>query len=185
MAIQSALTQPPGLIKAVIAGYPMTDLASSWYTTASSTKSPKGALQMNISIFKSHIAAMEPGKIITNDLPTKRIPLAITILQHGLYRHLLGNSDSLYPLKLVDAKKGDEKVPFLFFYHGKVDSFVPCEQTEEFLRRWIRKFGTGSAVGIFVEGQDHGFDQHATLDTPWLRGGLKEMNESIQRQNLS
>ena len=66
---------------------------------------------------------------------------------------------------------GEEKVPFLFAMHGTEDSAVPAEETRKFTQAWEEKFGKGSVVAKFQEGE-HGFDGHVEYEAPWLQEGL-------------
>lgn len=171
LAIQSGLMKPD-LVKAVIAAYPMTYLDSPYYTVATTDKSPMGAPQLPREVLDAHLASTKT--IATGAFPPERMPLALVILQHGLYPKYMGDDDAFYPAKTVEKMT---KAPFLFLYHGSEDSAVPCEQSRDFVKLWGSKFGDQSVVGKFEPG-DHGFDGTATLETEWLKHGLSEVTKT-------
>ncbi|KAE8449662.1 hypothetical protein EG329_007992 [Mollisiaceae sp. DMI_Dod_QoI] len=175
LAIQSGLMKP-NLIKAIIAAYPMTYLDSPWYSTPSTSKSPFGSPQIPLQVLSEHQARIVPGTIISSATPPARLPLAMVTLQQGLFSKFLGEEEEIY-LDRVLAKKGGEakggKGPFLWVFHGMGDSAVPWEQSVRFLGEWKGRFGEGSAVGEWREGE-HGFDGTATVEgDEWLRRGLE------------
>ncbi|KAL2067506.1 hypothetical protein VTL71DRAFT_1931 [Oculimacula yallundae] len=178
LAIQAGLKRPD-LIKAVIAAYPMTYLERPWYAVASTDKSPLGAPQLPRAVLDQHIASLEPGAIFTGMFPPARMELALPVLQHGLFPQILGTDESLYPAKILEKMKGDEKVPFLFLMHGTEDTAVPCEHSVDFVRAWGEKFGNGSVLGKFESGE-HGFDATATIETPWLKEGLEAVSQALK-----
>lgn len=170
LAIQSGLMRPD-LIKAVIGAYPMTYLDSPWYAEASTTKSPFGAPQMPRELIDNHISSITPGQIFTGAFPPARMDIALPTLQHGLFPQIMGTDDSLYPAKVLETFKGDEKVPFLYIFHGKDDTAVPCSHSVKLFEAWKAKFGDESVVAKFESGE-HGFDGEASLETPWMKDGL-------------
>jgi acetyl esterase/lipase len=133
LAIQSGLIRPD-LVKAVIACYPMTYLDNPWYAVASTTKSPFGAPQMPRALIDNHIASLTQGKIFTGAFPPARMDIALTILQHGLFPEVMGTDESLFPAKVLERMKGEEKVPFLYVFHGTEDTAVPCEDS---VKLWV------------------------------------------------
>jgi acetyl esterase/lipase len=169
LAIQSGLTRPD-LVKAVVAAYPMTYLDSDWYRVASTTKSPRGAPQVPKAVWEDHVKGTPEGKIFTGVFPPDRIMLAISLLQSGGFVGL-GDDDSLFPDRVLDKLSTNQKVPFLFAFHGTEDTAVPCEQTQKFVGKWEEKFGKGSVVGKWEKG-DHGVDGETPLEEPWLQEGL-------------
>ncbi|KAG4428943.1 hypothetical protein IFR05_015576 [Cadophora sp. M221] len=176
LAIQSGLMRRD-LIKAVVAAYPMTYLDRSWYSVASTDKSPFGAPQIPRAVLDQHLAAMEPGKIVTGKFPPARMDIALPIVQGGLFPQIMGTDESFYPGRTVEKMKGNEKVPFLFLMHGTEDTAVPCEHSVDFVKVWEEKFGKGSVVGKFESGE-HGFDGTATLETPWMKDALVRVTKA-------
>ncbi|KUJ17425.1 alpha/beta-hydrolase [Mollisia scopiformis] len=161
----------PQFIKAVIAAYPMTYIDSDWYSKASTDKSPFGTPQLPRKILDDHIAAIKPGSIVTKATPPARLPLGMVALQQGLFGELIGSDESLRLEKVLVKKSAGEKMPYLYIFHGKGDSAVPCEQSEQFLKEWKAKFGEDSAIGEFQEGE-HGFDGESSLEDEWMQRGL-------------
>ena len=154
----------------------MTYLDSPWYSQASSTKSPFGAGQLPKELLHGHMEAMQKGKIVTGAFPPDRMPLCLCALQQGAITTLLGEDDSLFLDRVAKKLEPREKVPFLFLYHGTEDSGVPCDQSRRFVQDWKERFGEHSGTGAFVPG-DHGFDESSTLETDWLKAGLKSVTE--------
>lgn len=176
LAIQSGLLRPD-FVKAVMAAYPMTYVDSEWYTVASTGKNPNGAPEIPKSVFEEHVRGMQEGNIVSGAFPPERLQLTMSILQSGGFTGL-GNDDSLFPARVLEKMSGEEKVPFLFAFHGTGDRAVPCEDTRRFVGKWVEKFGEGSVVGRFLEGEDHGFDVNAKLDDAWLQEGLVPVTEA-------
>lgn len=169
LAIQSGLTRRD-LVKAVVAAYPMTYIDSPWYCVASTTKSPNGAPQIPKAVFEEHVKNTPEGKIVTGAFPPERLPLTLSILQSGGFVGL-GNDDSLFIDRVLQKTSIDEDFPHLFLFHGTEDRAVPCDEAQRFVEKWADKFGKGSVVGKFVDG-DHGFDAETSLDDPWMKEGL-------------
>lgn len=176
LAIQAGLMRPQ-LVKAVIAAYPVTYWDSDWYSKASTDKSPFGAPQLPRSVIDDHVASIKPGTIVTKATPPARLPIAMAALQHGLFGKLLGEGDSLRPDRVLAKMSKEEKVPYLYVYHGKQDSAVPCEQSVRYLGEWKDKFGEESAIGEFQDGE-HGFDGEAKLEDKWMQRGLKGVTKA-------
>lgn len=115
--------------------------------------------------------------IVSSATPPARIPLALAILQQGVLTTMLGTDKYLFPLRVLEEIKQQEKMPFVFTFHGMNDRAVPHEGTEKFVRLWKEKFGEESIEGYFLEG-DHGVDEHETLETEWLKAGLEKVTKA-------
>ena len=164
LGIQSALTQPAGSIRAVIAAYAMIDMASPFGSH------PFGRETLPVSILDDHIAAMKAGEVITGTPPPgpERLELAIAIVQHDRFPQLMGRDRSLYPLEVV---KSARTFPSLFIYHGTEDSSVDVANTKDFVAE-VKKILDQDKLMVKLEPGDHGFDSTASLSTPWLKEGL-------------
>jgi acetyl esterase/lipase len=173
LAIQSGLMRRD-FVRAVVATYPMTYVDSPWYAVASTTKRPFGAPQVPRSVLDEHLSRMEKGRVVSGAFPMERMEIALVLLQQGLWTGRFGEDDSLFPARTLEKMQKGEKVPFLLAMHGKDDTAVPHEETERFVREWKAKFGEERALGVFEPGE-HGFDGEATLETEWLKDGLKEV----------
>ncbi|PMD37240.1 alpha/beta-hydrolase [Hyaloscypha variabilis F] len=176
LAIQAGLMRPD-LVKAVIASYPMTYIDSPWYAEPGD-KHPFGIPTLDKKeILDKYLASMDRGKIVTESDPYARLPLAIAALQNGLFPDILGRGDEVYPARVLAKMSGTEKVPFLFAMHGTEDSAVPVEETRKFTQAWEEKFGKGSVVAEFKEGE-HGFDGQVEYEAPWLQNGLNGVTKA-------
>ncbi|KAK4695268.1 hypothetical protein P7C71_g2455, partial [Lecanoromycetidae sp. Uapishka_2] len=171
LAVQSAITQPPGTFKAIIAGYPMLDFKSPFFTQHY-TKRPFGrADELPASIIDEHIATRKPGEIVSAILSPKRIELAVAVVQHGRFPDMLQSNDtSLYPIETLDSAKS--YFPPLFIYHGLNDSAVEVAGTLEFMRKYREVMPEDKMLVKLVPGE-HGFDSTLELDEPWLKEGLE------------
>lgn len=176
LAIQSGLLRSD-IVKAVIAAYPVTYIDSEWYSMASTDKSPFGTLQLPRQILDKHIAAIKPGSIVSSATPPDRLPLGIVTLQQGLFSQLFGEDDSFHPDRVLAKKSAGEKVPYLYVFHGKGDSAIPCEQSVQFVGEWQAKFGKDSATGEYQEGE-HGFDGEVPLEAEWMQRGLSGVTKA-------
>jgi len=175
LALQSALLNR-GLIKAVVAAYPMIYLDSAWYSLPSDTKSPFGTPQLPKQILDEHIKHIEKGTTVTEG-GMERMSLAISAVQGGRFKELLGEEESIYLDRVLNTVGEGEKVPFLFALHGKGDSAVPVEETEKWVGEWKAKFGEQSA-SLAVEEGDHGFDHDVKLETEWVKRGLEGVTKA-------
>jgi acetyl esterase/lipase len=171
LAIQSAITQPYGSIRAFIPSYPLVDLEAHWFTKAF-TKAPFGTPMLDPTIIDSHVNSMIPSTIISDVEPPARMPLAITILQQGRFPEFLGFDPRLYPMKTIETL---DRFPFTFIFHGADDSAVPVEGSQKFASRIRQKFSE-DVVHIYIGPGEHGFDSNATLETGWLKEGLDKVS---------
>lgn len=176
LAIQSALLHPEIKLRAVIAAYPVLDVTSPFFTEAyPKTLFDVTPAMLPPSLVDEHIAKIAPGAVVADAAPfPERNGLAIAIVQTGRYLEMLGGDARLQPFKNLEAFRGD--LPFIFTYHGRQDSAVPAEGTErwEELLRKVRKDGKWKVS--YADGE-HGLDADATLETPWLKEGLEEVEK--------
>lgn len=171
LAVQSAITQPAGTFKAVIAGYPMLDFKSPFFTQHYEKRPFGRADELPSSMIDDHIAAVKPGEIISAILSPKRIDLAVAAVQHGRFPEMLQSNDtSLYPLETLESAK--TYFPPLFIYHGVNDSAVEAEGTRRFLEKYKEVMPEGKVL-VKLEPGEHGFDSVVGLDEPWLKEGLE------------
>lgn len=171
LAIQSAVTQPYGSIRAFIPSYPLVDLEADWFTKAF-TKAPFGTPMLDPSIVHSHVKSIIPGTVISDAEPPIRMPLAIATLQQGRFSEFVGSDPQLYPMKTIEMI---DRLPFIFIFHGADDSAVPVEGSQKFASR-IRQRFSEEVVHIYVGPGEHGFDSTATLETDWLKVGLDKVS---------
>lgn len=175
LAVQSALLFPRKGFKAVIASYPILDVASRFFTEAYE-KPMIGFPQISSTIIDEHLAAMKPGAVVATDPadPPARFPLATAAVQYGKYLEWLGSDERLQPFKNLEKFEGE--LPFMFMFHGREDTAVPVEGMEKWeqLLTKIRKDGKWK---VTYQDGEHGFDAVANLETPWLKEGLTEVEK--------
>ncbi|MCJ1251764.1 hypothetical protein MMC30_009002 [Trapelia coarctata] len=164
LAIQSAITQPAGSIKTLVGLYPQLDMRSAFYTTKYE-KSIFGMPMLPTDLVDKHIAATEPGTVVTSAIPPSRIDLACAMVQNGRMLEFLGDDRVLFPVEMV---KEVESMPPTLILHGRDDSAVPVEGSERFVEAFKGKHPE-TPVWLNVQPGDHGFDGEATLETEWLR----------------
>ena len=172
LSIQSGLSQPVGFIKAVIATYPVIDWESKYFTEASE-KIVQGAPILPASVVENHLRSMQPGMIITSAEPPWRVDLCLSSLQQGRIGEFFGTDERLLPLNRLD-KVID--MPYILIFHGRDDSAVPIEGSYKFVEKARERFWDDKIL-LHVEPGDHGFDAVATLETPWLKEGLKHVTK--------
>ncbi|OBT67671.1 hypothetical protein VE03_03550 [Pseudogymnoascus sp. 23342-1-I1] len=169
ISIVSALSQPAGLIKAVISTYPFITLSPK------RTKPIFGAPVLSTSILEDHLDSIIPGKIITEATPPDRINIAIAIAQQELFPKYYGTDERHDAWKLLE-KAND--IPYTFILHGAEDSAVPVDGSIEWVAAVKDRLGQGKVQLHIEPGADHGFDNETTLETPWLQEGLKGITEN-------
>ena len=172
LSIQSGLSQPVGFIKAVIATYPVIDWESEYFTEASE-KFIQGVPIPPSSVIENHLKAMQPGTIITSVEPPRRMDLCLSSLQQGRLGEFFGTDESLLPLKRLDKAI---YIPYIFILHGRDDSTVPVEGSYKFVEKMRERFWDDKIL-LHVEPGDHGFDVMVSLETPWLKEGLKQVTK--------
>lgn len=170
LAIQSAITQPAGTFKAVVAGYPMLDFKSPFFTQHYDKRPFGRPDELPSSIIDEHVAGMKPGEIVSAVLSPNRIELAVACVQHGRFPEMLFSHDSsLYPVETLESAQA--YFPPLFIYHGLNDSAVEVEGTRKFVEKCKQVLPEGKVL-VKLEPGEHGFDGMVELDEPWMKEGL-------------
>ena len=82
LAMQSAITQPAGSIKAVIGLYPQLDMRDHFFN-AKFEKRIFGMPMLPTEIVDAHVAAMAPGAVVTSAYLPARLDLACSMVQNG------------------------------------------------------------------------------------------------------
>ncbi|KAI9847046.1 MAG: hypothetical protein M1838_001058 [Thelocarpon superellum] len=167
LAIQSALTQPAGKIKAVIAGYPMLDIKSPWFMEPLPNRS-YGSTPLTSSIVDYHMLQMKEGDVVSGVDPPARVDLFRAAFQYGRIFFMLGLDKSLFPVEVLESVTS---CPPLFIFHGLDDTVVEVKGTKVFQEKFGNVLPNGKIMVKYEPG-DHGFESKAALDTPWLREGL-------------
>lgn len=169
IALISALSQPPGFIKAVISTYPFITLSPR------RTKPIFGTAVLPTSVLQDHLDSIQPGKIITEATPPDRINVAIAIAQQELFPRYYGTDEKHDAWKLLE-KASD--LPYTFIFHGSEDSAVPVDGSIEWVAAVENRLGQGKVKLHIEQGAEHGFDDETPLEAPWLQEGLKEVTEN-------
>ena len=172
LAVQSALTQPTGSIKAVICHCPMLDIRDPYYSTK--LEKPLLGMQMQpIEVMDAHVAAMTPGAVVTSATPPSRSDIMCSMVRNGRLLEFFGESKELCPLEMVTLAG---HMPATFILHGNEDSAVPVSGSERFVEA-LKKTLPGSAIRLDVRPGDHGFDGDATLKEEWLKEDVEFITE--------
>lgn len=186
LAMQLALSYPSHIC-AVIGAYPILDLKSRFYTEAY-PKPIIGVPNLSNDIIEKHLAALRDSRfspsIVTAADPPERLRLAFSIFQNGRLFEFLrpGDGDGdprFFPMDRVKhlAVVGRLELPPLFLFHGKQDSAVPAEGTTKFASL-LQGLGHKGDVKVYVQDGDHGFDYNATVETGWLKDGLRMISNA-------
>ena len=164
LAMQSAITQPAGSIKAVIGLYPQLDMRDQFYNTTFE-KRLFGMLMMRTEIVDAHVAAMAPGPVVTSAYLPSRLDIACSMVQNGRVMEFLGKAKELFPVEMVELV---ESMPAVLIVHGSEDTVVPVARSKRFVKALKRRL-PGSAVRLDVRARDHGFDGDATMKEERLK----------------
>lgn len=163
LAMQSALTQPAGSIKAAIGLYPQLDIRDPFFNTEFE-KLLFGMPMLPNEILDAHVATLTPGAVMTSAYPPARLDLACAMVQNGRVLEFLGTGEELFPVELVAHA---ESMPAVLILHGHEDSVVPVAGSLRFVEALKKKLPE-SAVKLDVRPGDHGFDGDAKLEEQWL-----------------
>lgn len=164
LAVQSALTQPIGSIKAVLGLYPQLDVGDDFYNTKF-TKLLFGMPMLPNELIDTHVAATTQGAVVSSAIPPFRVDLACAIVQNGRVLEFLGSDEALLPVEMVGKV---DSLPPVLILHGKEDSSVPVVGSERFVEAFKKKHPS-TPVKLSIHSGDHGFDGEARLDTEWLK----------------
>ena len=172
LAMQSALTQPAGSIKAVIGLYPELDLRDDFFNRKFE-KHLFGTPMLPSEIVDEHVAAMAPGAVVTSAYLPSRLDIACSMVQNGRVVEFLGESKELFPAEMVALV---ESMPAVLIVHGREDPVVPVVGSERFVEALKKKLPR-SAVRLDIRPGAHGFDGDATMEEKWLKEDVKFITE--------
>ena len=145
LSIQSALGSSGGIVKASIATYPVLDIKARFFTEEYDKgilglpTIPKGVLANHLKTVEEHAKA-GPKSIVSSAVPPARQPVAMSIIQQGLYAKMLGEERILYPLERIEDVE-ENGVPPILIIHGQQDSAVPVEGSRKWAEKASEKFG--------------------------------------------
>ena len=164
LAIQSAIMQPAGSIKAVIGLYPQLDMRDPFYNTKFE-KRLFGMPMLPTEVVDAHVEAMAPGAVVTSAHLPARLDLACSMVQNGRVTEFLGEAKDLFPVEMVATV---ESMPAVLILHGSEDTAVPVAGSKRFVEA-LKSRLPGSAVRLDVRPGEHGFDGDATMKEEWLK----------------
>ncbi|KAK4507500.1 hypothetical protein PRZ48_001235 [Zasmidium cellare] len=172
-ALQAALLHP-SKIRAIIAHYPMIDLAAPHFSSQHEKDifSPPRP-QADSSILTSYVENLTGEEVVPNRTPPEGEMNVLIILQQGLYPKYFGPDPRLYPLEQLEKA---ETFPPTWILHGTGDSVVPVEGTrvfEEAFRERGEREGWGPLKVTYREGAEHGFDLREGDEDGWRREGVQ------------
>jgi acetyl esterase/lipase len=162
MAIQSGLVRPKGEIKAVLAQYPMIDDVRS---KPNSETPPE-------SIIDEHLAAVQPGSVVSSAVPPSRGSLEVALRRHRRFNDYFGTGKHMWPLTAIEDAK---YLPPIYILHGEQDSICVVEDSKEFVEK-ARTILPDAELKLDVrDGNcDHGFEIAMKEDEEeWLQTSLK------------
>ncbi|KAF2000505.1 alpha/beta-hydrolase [Amniculicola lignicola CBS 123094] len=171
MALQSALSTPKGMIKAVIAQYPMTQgLTRKRTATFFDRPAPPD------SVLEEHLANMKPGDIVSGAFPPARLDMSYTIAATKRWYEFFGpdSGSDLHPITRIETAKF---FPPTVIFHGEDDSAVAIADSRAFVKKVGEVLGneTQETVRLFARPGEHGFDSEFMEDDEgcgWLKEGL-------------
>jgi len=172
-AIYAALTQPQGLIKAVIATYPY-------------LREPKGGRTKKIfgqenvpkEVLEAFLKSEKAKEIVSSIVPPGRLPIALSIAQQGRKDEFLGDEQTFGVFAVLEKRDVREGWPKMVIFHGLDDTAVPVDGSVDFEAKVREKFGEGH-LKLVLEKGEHGFDKEADLkETGWLKEGLEGIAEA-------
>ena len=164
LAMQSAIRQPAGSIKAVIGLYPQLDMRDPFYNTKFE-KRLFGMPMLPTEVVDAHVAAMAPGAVVTSAHLPSRLDLACSMVQNGRVTEFLGETKDLFPVEMVALVNS---MPAVLILHGSEDSAVQVAGSKRFVEA-LKERLPESAVRLDVRSGDHGFDGNATMKEEWLK----------------
>lgn len=164
LAVQSALTQPAGSIKAVIGLYPQLDMRDSFFNTKFENQL-FGMPMLPTEIVDAHVAAMAPRAVVTSAYPPSRLDVACSMVQNGRVVEFLEESKELFPVEMVALA---EHMLAVMIFHGSEYSLVPVSGRKRFVEALKKKL-PGSAIRLDVRPGEHGIDGDATLEEKRLK----------------
>ncbi|KAE9372865.1 alpha/beta-hydrolase [Stipitochalara longipes BDJ] len=151
LAIQSALSQGHK-VAACMASYAPIDLKIPFFTTAYE-RSMVGFPMQPADMVEKHITSLKGEEVVLTASPPVRLDLAFASIQQGKYVELLGSDASLFPMERLDTVKD---IPRL----------------EAFVERLKATHPDVKVLYTVVDGEEHGIDAKASLDTPWLKESM-------------
>ncbi|KAH7392265.1 Alpha/Beta hydrolase protein [Phaeosphaeria sp. MPI-PUGE-AT-0046c] len=169
MALMSALTQPQGKFKAVLAQYPMTN-----YLRAEIADTFFGAPTPKPEIIQQHIDSIVPGTVLSSAVPPARFGLSWALAAYGKFLDYF-DKEKMWP---IDKIEDVQAMPPTWIIHGGTDSAVDVKDSQEFVKKWTDREVRGEVKLSVLPGKDHGFDADVKeSEEEWLKEGLGWVEE--------
>ncbi|GAM90459.1 hypothetical protein ANO11243_085030 [Dothideomycetidae sp. 11243] len=198
LAMQLTLSHPRD-IHGLICCYPMLEVESDFYNTASE-KTIAGVPNLDPRLLEDHLVQIRSSATVpTEAYPPDRLALSFVVVQTGRFLEFLTRGkeryeveayERLFPLRRLqnerdaDGEARGANLPPMFIFHGEQDSAVPCGGTNLFEER-LRAFRSAARLRVSLQSGDHGFDARASTETPWLKQGLHEVVNGWLRSGTS
>ncbi|KAJ5649989.1 uncharacterized protein N7484_003712 [Penicillium longicatenatum] len=179
MVSQSMFLHPEINIRAAIMAYPMINLRDRFW--AEKYEKPIfGLPTLPYEIVESHLKSLPANAVFTTDgdiekkVELLRPPLAIAIVQHGKYLDFFGRDTELFPFE--NLPRAERVPPFVWLFHGRQDSAVPCSGSEKFVSE-VQKHKPDVHVRLDLKDGEHGFDtdDKVTISEGWMKEGVTEL----------
>ena len=172
MAAHSAMMTAKGRVTAMLLTYPMTSwLRRKVASTFMGSPAP-GPERIG-----EYLAKIVPGETVSSFTPTYRMDLSYALSAYGRWREFFGTTHGLLPIEAIEHAT---HFPPTYIIHGRQDTAVSVEDTLAFKEKVGRVLGkeVGDSVRVELQDGDHGFEvELMEHDTPWLREGLKWVEE--------
>ncbi|KAK7214212.1 hypothetical protein V2G26_021390 [Clonostachys chloroleuca] len=161
-------------IRAVTASYPLVDDKSPHFTEAYD-KPMFGVPHLPVSLWDEHEARLKAHEIppvISADPQLTRGELMFSAIQNGKFKDLFPSDER--PYHILEKLEDGGRFPRggVFVWHGKGDTVVPVEGSVK-LSELLAAVDPDLPFTLAIQEGDHGFDEKASLDEPWMEEGLK------------
>ncbi|TIA30215.1 alpha/beta-hydrolase [Aureobasidium pullulans] len=166
LAIQSSLLRPSAGIKAVISQYGMLDNKIPHFTQKGQ-KHMAGAPQQPESEVDDYLQDMQKGAVRTETHPWEMWLFICAAVQAGRYLEFLGDGVGVHA---IDNLETAERVPACWIIHGKEDSLVPIEASNNFVDK-LKQTHPATPLRYTIQPGEHGFDGAVTMDEDWVKEG--------------
>ncbi|KAI9735952.1 MAG: hypothetical protein M1834_001418 [Cirrosporium novae-zelandiae] len=165
LSIQSALLFPDAHISLVISQYGMLDIGNPCYNSA--PQNMTDGLPRQDSLLDRYVNNLRPGAIRLSSLPLELLDVLEAMAQEDRHREFIGTDDKLYLIKSLERAKS---VPAMWVIHGKADSILLVECSEEFARK-LEELHPETPMLLTLRSGGHGFDTLTTINNVWVQEG--------------
>ncbi|KAI4718596.1 alpha/beta-hydrolase [Aureobasidium sp. EXF-10727] len=166
LAIQSALLFPDAGIKAAISQYGMLDNKIAHFSQKGE-KYMAGAPQQPESEIDDYLRDMKKGAVRTETHPWELWLFICATVQAGRYLQFLGDGNGVHAIDNLETTKS---IPACWVIHGKEDSLVPIEASNNFVDK-LKQTHPDTPLRYTIQPGEHGFDGAVTMDADWVKEG--------------